>query len=49
MEPCFLDLDSKQEKYFIEEFLEKSELVEFWFKNGTNSEIFFGIPYENGD
>ena len=47
MEPCFLELDSKQETYFIEEFLEKSELVEFWFKNGTNSEIFFGIPYEN--
>lgn len=47
MEPCYLELDSKQEAYFIEEFLEKSELVDFWFKNGTNSEIFFGIPYEN--
>lgn len=47
MEPCFLELDSKQETYFIENFLEKSDLVEFWFKNGVNSEIFFGIPYQN--
>ena len=46
-EPCFIEEDSLQEKYFMEQFLEKSEIVDFWFKNGTNSEIFFAIPYEN--
>lgn len=48
MEPCFLESNiSKQEIYFIEEFLEKSKLVKFWFKNGVNSEIFFGVSYKD--
>lgn len=46
-EPCFVDFDSKEEKYFIENFLEKSDLVQFWFKNGVNSEQFLWIPYED--
>lgn len=47
MEPGFLSIDSKNEINFIEQFLEKSDLVEFWFKNGTISENFFWISYEN--
>lgn len=47
MEPWFLSIDSQNEINFIEQFLEKSDLVEFWFENGTISENFLWIAYEN--
>lgn len=47
MEPGFLSIDSQNEINFIEQFLEKSDLVDFWFKNGTISENYFWLPYEN--
>ena len=46
MEPFFSDERWKSEKAFIE-FLEKSENVEWWFKNGDRDRIFFAIPYNN--
>lgn len=46
LSPSYVSFDSDNEKLFIEEYLEKSNLVEFWFKNWTQSEQFFAIPYE---
>jgi len=47
MEPFFSDGRWKSEKAFIE-FLEKSENVEWWFKNGYRDRIFFAVAYKNG-
>jgi len=47
MEPFFSDGRWKSEKTFIE-FLEKSENVEWWFKNGDRDRIFFAVSYKNG-
>jgi type III restriction enzyme len=47
MEPFFSDGRWKSEKAFIE-FLEKSENVEWWFKNGDRDRIFFAVLYKNG-
>jgi len=47
MEPFFSDGRWKSEKAFIE-FLEKSENVEWWFKNGDRDRIFFAVSYKNG-
>ena len=48
MEPFFNDEKWKSEKIFME-FLEKSENIEWWFKNGDRDRIFFAIPYKNGE
>jgi len=48
MEPFFSDERWKSEKAFIE-FLEKSENVEWWFKNGDRDRTFFAVPYDNGE
>ncbi|MCP4523676.1 MAG: DEAD/DEAH box helicase family protein [Candidatus Gracilibacteria bacterium] len=45
IQPSFISFDSEKEQLFIEYFLEKSELVDFWYKNGTASEQFFAVPY----
>ena len=37
----------KTEKAFID-FLEQSEKVEWWFKNGDR-DAFFAVPYDNGE
>lgn len=47
MSPFFSDERWKSEKAFIE-FLEKSENVEWWFKNGDRDRIFFAVSYKNG-
>ena len=47
MEPFFSDERWKSEKVFIE-FFEKSENVEWWFKNGDRDRIFFAVLYKNG-
>jgi type III restriction enzyme len=48
MKPFFSDGKWKSEKAFIE-FLEKSENVEWWFKNGVGDKTFFALPYDNGE
>ena len=45
IQPSFISFDSEKEEWFIGYFLEKSELVEFWYKNWTSSEQFFAVPY----
>lgn len=45
IQPSFINFDSIWEELFIEHFLEKSPLVDFWHKNGTASEQFFAVPY----
>lgn len=48
MQPFFVKYDSNLEKAFVE-FLEKSDQIEWWFKNGDRDSIFFAIPYHNGE
>lgn len=47
MKPFYSDEKWKSEAVFID-FLEKSENVEWWFKNGDRDATFFAVPYENG-
>lgn len=47
-EPFFGDEKWRSEKVFID-FLEKSEIIEWWFKNGDRDRIFFAVPYKNGE
>ena len=48
MEPFFGDEKWRSEKVFMD-FLEKSEIIEWWFKNGDRDRIFFAVPYKNGE
>jgi len=48
MQPFFSDEKWKTEADFIK-FLDKSENVEWWFKNGDRDATFFAIPYDNGE
>ena len=45
MQPFYSDRKWKPEEAFID-FLEKSEKVEWWFKNGNRDRTFFAVPYE---
>ncbi len=45
LQPSFINFDSTWEQLFIEKYLEKSDMVKFWYKNWTLSEQFFAIPY----
>jgi len=45
MQPFYSDKKWKPEEAFID-FLEKSEKVEWWFKNGDRDATFFAVPYE---
>lgn len=47
MQPFYSDGKWKSEAAFID-FLEKSEKVEWWFKNGDRDATFFAVPYDNG-
>lgn len=47
LNPSYIQIDSDAEIIFIEEYLEKSDEVLFWYKNWTNSEEFFATPYED--
>lgn len=42
-----MQLDSQQETWFIEDFLETSEIVEFWYNNGKSTKEFFAVPWED--
>jgi len=48
MQPFFSDGKWKSEAAFID-FLEKSEKVEWWFKNGDRDATFFAVRYNNGE
>jgi type III restriction enzyme len=48
MQPFYARYDSSLEKEFVE-FLEKSQNVEWWFKNGYRDATFFAVPYDNGE
>ena len=48
MEPFFSDERWESEKAFIE-FLEKSNNVGWWFKNGERDRTYFAVPYNNGE
>ena len=48
MQPFYSDERWRTEVAFIE-FLEQSEQVEWWFKNGDREATFFAVPYDNGE
>ena len=48
MQPFYSDGKWKTEKAFID-FLEQSEKVEWWFKNGDRDATFVAVPYGNGE
>jgi type III restriction enzyme len=48
MQPFYSDRKWKPEAAFID-FLEKSEKVEWWFKNGDRDATFFAVRYDNGE
>jgi len=48
LQPFYAQYGSNSEKAFVE-FLEKSEAVEWWFKNGDRDTTFFAVPYDNGE
>jgi type III restriction enzyme len=48
MQPFYTDGKWKPEAAFID-FLEKSDKVEWWFKNGDRDATFFAVPYHNGE
>ncbi|MGB9707641.1 MAG: DEAD/DEAH box helicase family protein, partial [Microgenomates group bacterium] len=48
MQPFYRIGEWKSETAFID-FLEKSEMVEWWFKNGDRDATFFAVPYDNGE
>ena len=48
MQPFYSDGRWKTEKAFIE-FLEKSDKIEWWFKNGDRDATFFAVRYNNGE
>lgn len=43
--PCYIKEDSKIEVSFIEDYLEKENNVEWWYKNGVSKKIYFWIFY----
>ncbi len=48
LQPFYAQYRSDLEKAFVD-FLEKSEKVEWWFKNGDRDAAFFAVPYDNGE
>lgn len=49
LKPFFYDNRWKTEKSFIE-FLDKSQKIDWWYKNGDRDSTFFAVPYtENGE
>ena len=48
MVPFFSDGRWNSEQTFIK-FLEETESVEWWFKNGARDKVFFAVSYTNGE
>ena len=49
IDPFYTTPLSKGEKKFIEEYLEKNESVNWWYRNGVKSEQFFSITYQDSN
>ena len=50
MSPSFYESEWKTEVGFIENYLEKSKTIDWWYKNGdAKNEIYFGILFKDGD
>jgi type III restriction enzyme len=45
MTPCYLNRERSNVERIFENFLEKDENVEWWFKNGVNKIEYFGVKY----
>lgn len=45
LSPCYIKEDSKIEAEFIEEYLEKNNEIEFWYKNWVRKETYFWVLY----
>jgi len=43
--PCYFKQDSKLEKEFVEEYLEKNNDIEYWYKNWVSNKIYFALLY----
>jgi len=48
MQPFYVDYGSYLEEAFTK-FLERSEAVEWWFKNGVRDATYFAVTYTNGE
>ena len=48
MVPFYSGEKWKSETAFID-FLERSDKIEWWFKNGDRDTTFFAVPYDNGE
>lgn len=48
MQPFYYDNKWKPEEAFIK-FLEKSDQIKWWFKNGDRDATFFAVPYREND
>lgn len=45
--PCYFEKDSNLEKEFVEEYLEKNNDIEFWYKNWVSNMSYFWVLYES--
>jgi hypothetical protein len=43
--PCYLRTSRRQPEKDFEAVLQNSSKVKWWYKNGTNKEMYFAIPY----
>lgn len=44
--PCMISHDSQIEKKIIEQYLEKENTIEYWYKNWVSKDIYFWVLYE---
>lgn len=47
MDNCYLLIDRPETEKEFEKELEKSSNIEWWYKNGTDKEAYFAVPYIN--
>ncbi len=47
MQPCYIEKNNQNEKSFIE-FLEGSDNIEWWYKNGDQGSDYFSVKREDG-
>ncbi|HBB76377.1 MAG: hypothetical protein A2186_01575 [Candidatus Levybacteria bacterium RIFOXYA1_FULL_41_10] len=45
LSPCYLRTSRSIPEQKFEEMISKSKSVLYWYKNGTNKEVYFAIPY----
>ncbi len=49
VQPFYYDFKWNTEEHFINNVLERSENIEWWFKNGDRDATFFAVPYIEND